>query len=315
ACVDRVTAQSMSERVGEAGSSRMIPFLRDMAVGGSAAAVAKTTIAPIERVKLLLQLQATSTQITPGQQYKGIIDCLVRLPKEQGVLSYWRGNLTNVYRYFFAQALNFAFRDLYKGYIGPSTKDNNFWRVFGLNMLCGGAAGVSSMCITYPLDFARTRLSADVGIGNSRQFNGLMHCMRSVASTEGITGLYKGLSLSIPTVIVYRATYFGAFDTAKSMLAAPNSTPLVLTWVIAQTSTTLAGLICYPLDTVRRRMVMQAGRATEERHYKNAAECWVKMYRKEGGLKSFYKGSLSNVIRGMGSALVLVLYDEVKQII
>uniref|UniRef100_H2XVV3 ADP/ATP translocase n=1 Tax=Ciona intestinalis TaxID=7719 RepID=H2XVV3_CIOIN len=295
---------------------KMFPnFLRDMAVGGSAAAVAKTTIAPIERVKLLLQLQATSTQISASNQYKGIMDCLIRLPKEQGIRSYWRGNLTNVYRYFFTQALNFAFRDLYKSYMTPPAKNgNNFWQVFGINMLCGGAAGVSSMCITYPLDFARTRLSADVGTGGSRQFNGLIHCMKSVAARDGIVGLYKGLSLSIPTVIVYRATYFGAFDTAKSMLTEPNQSPIVLTWIIAQTSTTLAGLICYPLDTIRRRMVMQSGRSVENRHYKNAADCCVKMYQQEGGMRSFYKGALSNVIRGMGSALVLVLYDELKQI-
>ena len=68
----------------------------------------------------------------------------------------------------------------------------------------GSAAGVTSIVITYPLDFARTRLTADVGRGESRQFRGLYHCMSSIVKSDGVRGLYFGLSLSIPTVILYR---------------------------------------------------------------------------------------------------------------
>nr|CAB3266190.1 ADP/ATP translocase 3-like [Phallusia mammillata] len=292
-------------------------FSRDMAVGGAAASVAKTTVAPIERVKLLLQLQATSTQIKPEQQYKGIIDCLVRIPREQGFLSYWRGNLTNVYRYFFAQALNFAFKDLYKPYLAPMVpRDASFLRLLAGNMASGGAAGVSSMCITYPLDFARTRLAADVGAGKQRQFSGLVHCIRTVAAKDGLVGLYRGLSLSIPTVLVYRATYFGVFDTCKGIIdKAGLGNPLMLKWLLAQGSTTVAGLIGYPLDTVRRRLVMQSGRDAADKHYRSSIDCWRKIYSDEGGVMGFYKGALTNVFRGMGSALVLVLYDEVKRFV
>lgn len=85
-------------------------FLKDFVAGGVAAAISKTAVAPIERVKLLLQVQAVSKQIPKEQQYKGMIDCFVRIPKEQGFLSFWRGNLANVIRYFPTQALNFAFK-------------------------------------------------------------------------------------------------------------------------------------------------------------------------------------------------------------
>ena len=91
-----------------------ISFLKDFLAGGISAAVAKTAVAPIERVKLLIQVQHVSTQLTEAQRYKGIVDCFVRLPKEQGIMSYWRGNLANVIRYFPTQALNFAFKDKYK---------------------------------------------------------------------------------------------------------------------------------------------------------------------------------------------------------
>lgn len=89
-------------------------FAKDFMAGGLSAAVAKTAVAPIERVKLLLQVQQISKQIPEEQRYKGIVDCLIRLPKEQGLTSYWRGNLANVIRYFPTQALNFAFKDVYK---------------------------------------------------------------------------------------------------------------------------------------------------------------------------------------------------------
>ncbi|VDN25675.1 unnamed protein product [Gongylonema pulchrum] len=89
-------------------------FLIDLASGGTAAAVSKTAVAPIERVKLLLQVQHASKTIAADKRYKGIIDVFKRVPKEQGFASFWRGNLANVIRYFPTQALNFAFKDTYK---------------------------------------------------------------------------------------------------------------------------------------------------------------------------------------------------------
>lgn len=96
------------------GLSDPVAFLKDFAAGGISAAVSKTAVAPIERVKLLLQVQHISKQITADQRYKGMVDCFVRIPKEQGFLAFWRGNMANVIRYFPTQALNFAFKDKYK---------------------------------------------------------------------------------------------------------------------------------------------------------------------------------------------------------
>ncbi|MDK0841612.1 MC/SLC25 family protein, partial [Clostridium perfringens] len=75
-------------------------FMKDFLAGGISAAVAKTSVAPIERVKLILQVQAASKQIEAGKEYKGIVDAFIRIPKEQGFFSLWRGNLANVLRYF-----------------------------------------------------------------------------------------------------------------------------------------------------------------------------------------------------------------------
>ncbi|KAH9424179.1 hypothetical protein DERP_004361 [Dermatophagoides pteronyssinus] len=291
-------------------------FAKDFIAGGVSAAISKTAVAPIERVKLLLQVQHASKQIAADKHYKGIIDAFVRIPKEQGFLSLWRGNFANVIRYFPTQALNFAFKDKFKQiFLDGVDKKKQFWRYFAGNLASGGAAGASSLCFVYPLDFARTRLGADIGKGpNERQFKGLGDCLVKVFKSDGLMGLYRGFSVSVQGIIIYRAAYFGFFDTAKGMLPNPKTTPIVISWMIAQAVTTVSGIISYPFDTVRRRMMMQSGLSASERMYKNTAHCWVKIARTEGP-KAFFKGALSNVFRGTGGAFVLVLYDEIKALI
>lgn len=245
-----------------------------------------------------------------------MVDAFVRIPKEQGFLSYWRGNLANVIRYFPTQALNFAFKDKYKQvFLGGVDKKTQFWRYFMGNLASGGAAGATSLCFVYPLDFARTRLGADIGkAGADREFTGIGNCLAKIFRSDGLAGLYRGFNVSVQGVVIYRAAYFGFFDTAKGMLPDPKNTPIVISWAIAQTVTTVAGIISYPFDTVRRRMMMQSGRAKADLMYKGTIDCWVKVGKQEGG-KAFFKGAFSNVLRGTGSALVLVFYDEIKNFI
>lgn len=90
--------------------------------------------------------------------FAGMVDCFVRIPKEQGFTAFWRGNMANVIRYFPTQALNFAFKDKYKQiFLGGVDPKTQFWRHFAGNLASGGAAGATSLCFVYPLDFARTR--------------------------------------------------------------------------------------------------------------------------------------------------------------
>ncbi|XP_056450497.1 ADP/ATP translocase 2 [Gadus chalcogrammus] len=293
-----------------------VSFAKDFMAGGISAAISKTAVAPIERVKLLLQVQHASKQITADMQYKGIMDCIVRIPKEQGFLSFWRGNLANVIRYFPTQALNFAFKDKYKKvFLDGVDKRTQFWRYFAGNLASGGAAGATSLCFVYPLDFARTRLAADVGKpGAGREFNGLADCLKKISKSDGIRGLYQGFNVSVQGIIIYRAAYFGIYDTAKGMLPDNKKGSILVSWMIAQSVTAVAGLTSYPFDTVRRRMMMQSGRKGADIMYTGTIDCWKKIARDEGG-KAFFKGALSNVLRGMGGAFVLVLYDELKKVL
>jgi len=289
-------------------------FAIDLASGGTAAAVSKTAVAPIERVKLLLQVQDASSSITKENRYKGIIDVLVRVPKEQGFTALWCGNLANVIRYFPTQALNFAFKDTYKKIFTEGyDKKKDFWKFFAGNLASGGAAGATSLCFVYPLDFARTRLAADVGKGSSREFKGLADCLIKIAKSDGPIGLYRGFFVSVQGIIIYRAAYFGMFDTAKMVFTKEGERlNFFAAWAIAQVVTVGSGVLSYPWDTVRRRMMMQSGR--KDILYKNTLDCALKIIKNEG-MRAMFKGALSNVFRGTGGALVLAIYDEIQKFI
>jgi len=299
----------MKEKKNE---SFAIGFAKDLLAGGVSAAVSKTAVAPIERVKLLLQVQASSTQIAADKQYKGIVDAFTRIPREQGFGSLWRGNLSNVIRYFPTQALNFAFKDKYKQIFQRWDAKTDFWKFFAGNLASGGAAGATSLLFVYPLDFARTRMAVDVGTGKNRQFTGLGNCLATICKKDGVRGLYQGFNISVAGIIVYRAAYFGGFDTAKSMILGKKKASFWMNWAIAQVVTTVAGIISYPFDTIRRRMMMQAGRG--EILYTSSFDCAQKLLRQEGS-KVFFKGAFSNILRGTGGALVLAFYDEIQKII
>jgi len=282
-------------------------FILDFIAGGISAAVSKTVVAPLERVKILLQIQDASKHIPKDQQYKGMIDCFARVNKEQGFLSFWRGNVVNVVRYFPTQALNFAFKDTYKKmFMDGLDKKKDFWKFFAGNLAAGGAAGATSLLIVYPLDFARTRLGADVGkAAADREFKGLFDCIAKSYKADGIVrGLYPGFISSVQGIIIYRAIYFGAYDTAKEMVENPN---FGTKFAIAQSVAAVSVSIAYPFDTVRRRLMMMSGEG--EKMYKGTADCWKKIAKDEG-MAAFYKGNFTNVVRSIGCALVLVLYDE-----
>jgi len=286
-------------------------FALDFMLGGVSAAISKTATAPIERVKLLLQTQAANKKLEGDKAYKGIVDVFLRVPREEGVAALWRGNLANVIRYFPTQSLNFAFKDTYKTIFCPYNPKTQFWKFFVGNLASGGAAGATSLMFVYPLDFARTRLAADVGKGNERQFTGLLDCLKKIRASDGMKGLYQGFGVSVLGIIAYRACYFGGYDTAKRTILADPKTSVIFKFIIAQCVTSISGIMSYPLDTVRRRMMMQSGRKGADIMYTGTLDCFRKIAQNEGG-KAFFKGALSNVFRGAGASLVLVLYDEMQ---
>lgn len=282
-------------------------FLRDMLVGSISAGISKTIIAPVERVKLLLQLQDASSQITEAGKYRGISDCVKRVWTEQGVISFWRGNMANIYRYFPATAFSFATKDWFKRTFCGYDPEKEY-RLFVMgNILSGGFAGAATTLVTYPLDFARTRLATDVGRNKSeRLFTGLVDCVIRVVKAEGVSGVYRGMQVAIPGFMIYRAFYFGLYDSWTYSKTAP----MWQLFIMANSITAGLSALMYPFDTIRRRLMMQSGRT--DILYAGVLDCTRKIYRNEGGITAFYKGGLTNMVRSAGGAIVLVLYDKLK---
>jgi solute carrier family 25 (adenine nucleotide translocator) protein 4/5/6/31 len=247
--------------------------------------------------------------------FSGLIDCFRRIPKEQGFASLWRGNIANIITYFPTQSLNFAFNEEYKWlFMSGIDPDKHFWKYACGHFACGGAAGATALCFVYPLELARTRLATDIGKSTyDREFRNMRDCYAKVLKTDGVTGLYKGFIVALQGIVIYRAAYFGGFDLAKRLLTHdPHNTNFFVAWMIAELVTTVSGLVSYPFDTVRRRMMMQCCR--KDVIYKDTIHCWSEIVRNEG-FKALYKGGWSNIIRGTGGALVLALYDEINKYI
>jgi solute carrier family 25 (adenine nucleotide translocator) protein 4/5/6/31 len=288
-------------------------FLEDFIMGGVSAAVSKTAAAPIERVKLIIQNQ--DEMIKQGrltEPYKGISDCFSRVIKEEGFVSLWRGNTANVIRYFPTQALNFAFKDQFKRMFGFSKEKDGYAKWFAGNLASGGAAGASSLLFVYSLDYARTRLANDMKAakkGGQRQFNGLIDVYRKTIASDGVAGLYRGFNISCVGIIVYRGLYFGLFDSLKPVvLQGSMKDSFVASFFLGWAVTIGAGLASYPLDTVRRRMMMTSGEAVK---YKSSFHAFQEIVAKEG-TKSLFKGAGANILRAVAGAGVLAGYDKLQ---
>lgn len=80
-------------------------------------------------------------------------------------------------------------------------------------------------------------MAADVG-KSEREFKGLGDCLKKIYKSDGITGMYRGFGVSVQGIIIYRASYFGFFDTAKGLLPDPKNAGFFLSWGIAQVCTT-----------------------------------------------------------------------------
>jgi len=284
-------------------------FIENFMISGCAAATAKTATAPIERVKLLVQNQ--DEMIKQGRldkPYSGIIDCWTRTMKAEGLGSFWRGNLANVLRYFPTQALNFAFKDFFKAQFAVPKSASGVTK-FGANICSGGFAGSLSLLFVYSLDYCRTRMANDAkSKDGKRQFNGLIDCYRKTLASDGIGGLYRGFVISCVGIFIYRGMYFGLYDTMKPILLGEKANPF-LSFLLGWGVTTLAGLGGYPIDTVRRRMMMTSGGGVK---YNGSLDCFRQVIKNEG-FGSLFKGAGANIFRGIGGAGVLVMCDVLKE--
>ena len=301
---------------GGSGSSggaekQKIGFMESFALSGTAAAISKTSAAPIERVKLLLQNQnELLKQGRMDRRYGGVADCVSRTLRNEGLLAFWRGNLASVIRYFPQQALNFAFKDQIQRVFRPSKGARHSER-FAKNILSGGCAGSLSLLFVQSIDYTRTRLAMDAAknADGTRQFNGIIDVYVKTLQSDGVRGLYRGFVISCATIFVYRGLYFGLYDSLKPMLLQENAS-MAHTFLLGWGVTICSGLAAYPLDSVKRRMMMTSG---EKVKYAGSMDCFRQVVGAEGA-RSLYRGAGVNVVRGVAGAGVLSGFEKLKKL-
>jgi len=248
---------------------------------------------------------------TLERPFKGIVDCAGWIMKNEGFGAFWKSNFTNCIRYFPTQALNFAFKGQIK-VMFKTNKDDSYPVQLGKNIVGGGVAGGLSLVFVYSLDYARTRLANDLksskkGQEGKREFTGLLDVYRKTLATDGIVGLYRGFNISFVGIFIYRGFYFGLYDTIMPMF--PKDSNLLLRFCVGYVVTVASGLASYPIDTIRRRMMMTSGGGVK---YNGSLDC-AKYILKNEGVSSFFKGAGANILRGVAGAGVLSGFDSIQR--
>lgn len=146
-------------------------------------------------------------------------------------------------------------------------------------------------------------------MGKTRVFKGGLDCLQKLYRSDGIRGLYKGLGVSVVGFALYRGLYFSLYESGKTLLFDNyESLPANQKLLFAALTTTSAGMITYPLDTVKARLMMMSGREPSDVVYKTTMDCFQRIL-KEEGVRGFYKGLSCCLASGLYGAGMLVMYD------
>ena len=162
--------------------------------------------------------------------------------------------------------------------------------------------------MVYPLDFARTRLANQARSGRTGEYMGLLDCIRKTLRSDGLEGLYRGFAVSCMCMVIYRGLYFGIYDSLRPLLPREMEENMAATFGLGYLAAIVSGAVSYPLDTVRRRMMMTSGESIK---FSGTLSCMHKI-QAEGGFGAFFRGGAANIVGGVTGAAVFSIYDRMK---
>ena len=302
--------------------------VRQAMAGAGAGALTKTSVAPLERVKILFQIQGMKGETGSTRKYRGLSQALRLIVQEEGTIGLWKGNGANCVRVVPVYALKFAFNDTFKDMVRNESQETTNDLTVLQRMLAGTMAGLCQTTITYPLELIRTRLSLGPAL-SGMHYNGIFDCLTKTIEQEGFGALYKGIGPTYLSGAPYVGLQMTFFDVYKNWLVPPQpknngsasekqeSSSFMKTVGNMMLAGALAGItaqtITYPGDTVRRRM-QSNGMGGEKRMYNNSWHC-TKMVVKKEGVIGLYRGLLINCIRGVpGAAIQFAAYETLKTV-
>lgn len=274
------------------------PVVAAFIAGGVAGAVSRTIVSPLERLKILLQIQSVGRE-----EYKlSIWKALGKMRKEEGWRGFMRGNGTNCIRIIPYSAVQFGSYNFYKRFIepAPGVDLNPIRRLF-----CGALAGITSVTVTYPLDIVRTRLSiqsasfAELGHrSGSEKLPGMFETMVLMYRNEGgFLALYRGIIPTVAGVAPYVGLNFMVYESARIYLTPPGEkNPSAGRKLLAGAFSGAVAQTCtYPFDVLRRRFQINTMTGMGYQY----ASIWdaVKVIVAREGIQGLYKGIVPNLLK------------------
>ncbi|KZV57935.1 calcium-binding mitochondrial carrier protein SCaMC-3-like [Dorcoceras hygrometricum] len=283
------------------GISKHVDATKYLIAGGVAGAASRTATAPLDRLKVILQVQTTRASILPAVQ---------TLWKEGGLLGFFRGNGINVLKVAPESAIKFYTYEKLKTVIGDA---NGEVGTVG-RLVSGGLAGAVAQTSIYPMDLVKTRLQTYVC--ESGTVPNLRKLSKEIWIQEGPRALYRGLIPSLLGIIPYAGIDLAAYETLKDMsrkyILQDGAEPGPLVQLSCGTVSGALGATCvYPLQVVRTRM--QAHRASKEAADNSMSGVFLRTFRMEG-YRGFYKGLFPNLLKVVPSASITYLvYEAMKK--
>jgi hypothetical protein len=213
--------------------------------GGVAGAVAKSVIAPLDRIKVLFQ---TTTRLFT--LHNGWLE-MHRISSQEGIRAFWKGNCAQILRIMPYTAIvttkqQFSSFDYYKAKL-PLPGDSTV-AVMARNFLPGSLAGATGVILTYPFEVARTRLAVQT---TRRIYKGTFHAFWTVYKEEGVTTLYRGIQPTILGILVYSGVAFGVYFGSMDLIVHTSFWDHFMYGAVAGI---LGQLSSYPFDVVRKKM-------------------------------------------------------------
>lgn len=279
--------------------------ITSLIAGAAAGALAKTTIAPLDRTKINFQINKDIPY-----SFRAAMNFLVQTYQREGFFALWRGNSATMARIIPYAAIQFTSHEQYKKLLNVDKTHNTNLRQF----IAGSLAGVTSQSLTYPLDLARARMAVTDRYSG---YTTLRQVFIKIWLEEGARTFYRGYLATILGVIPYAGTSFFTYETLKKKYfeATGNRKPNGL---ISLAFGALAGVAgqtsSYPLDIVRRRMQTMGIMQNKSNQYSSIYSTLVKIYREEGIKSGFFKGLSMNWIKGpIAVGISFSTYDYIKQ--
>jgi len=240
-----------------------------------------------------------------------IVDLYRNILRNEGIRGLWAGNGANLIRVFPAKAIVFSSNDMYRHLL---RKLSHTQELSGsLSFVAGGLAGMTASACTYPLDFARGRISGKLGLAGKKEYGGILQTVALTVKDEGILALYKGVTPTLMGAMPYEGIKFGTVGVLEKTFPTNEQKPdPVRKMMFGGLGGVMAGLLTYPNDTVRRLLQLQGSRGTATQ-YKGYWDCVRQTYR-DHGIARFYRGLTINIIRMAPNAAVQFgSYELLKQ--